>query len=269
MIITDNLVILNLPKTGSSFVRKVVKDIFLKRKNNKFFAKVLNKLGIKSIGYKEIMAQHHSRHNYKDQHGFYDQIPDEDKNKKILSVVRDPYLRLESIYKFKWWVSYPPLEQEELYSNFPNFPDLTLEQYLEMQIIFNEKMKKKYNIDKDVVIGNQSIQFISFFFKNHKKVLADLNNEYIINGLYKDDMCNVSLISNENLNEELISFLSKNGFQKEELNFILNHKKVNVTNSDIKESLINKKLISFVNENDWILIKILSDLGFDYKNKYL
>lgn len=269
MIITNNSVILNLPKTGSSFVRKVVKDIFLKRRDKNIFTRALYKLGFKSIGFKEIMTEHPTVPNYKDQHGCYDQIPDKDKNKRILSVVRDPYSRLESIYKFKWWAKNPPLEQEELYAHFPNFPDLTLEQYLKLQMLVNEKMKEKYNIHKGVKIGNQSIQFIRFFFKNHKSVLARLNNEYIVNGSYKDDMCNVTLISNENLNKELVSFLSKNGFHKEELNFILNHKKVNVTKSDMAQNLINKELIAFVNENEWILIKILSDIGFDYKNRQL
>jgi hypothetical protein len=51
-------------------------------------------------------------------------------------------------------------------------------------------------------------------------------------------------------------------------NNILNHKRVNVTKSVIEESLITKELISFVNENEWILIKILSDLGFDYRNRH-
>lgn len=267
MIITKSLVILNLPKTGSSFVRKVLKDIFLKRRNKNILTRALHKFGLKSIGFKEIMTEHPTVPNYKDQHGCFDQIPSEDKNKKILSVVRNPYSRLESVYKFKWWAKNPPLHQDELYTHFPNFPDLTLEQYLKMQMLVNDKMKERYNILKDLKIGNQSIQFIRFFFKDHKRVLAQLNNEYITNGTYKNDMCNVALISNENLNEELVSFLSKNGFPKEELVFILNHERVNVTKSNFKESLISKELISFVNENEWILIKILSDLGFNYINR--
>lgn len=264
MIITKNLVILNFPKTGSTFVRKVVKDIFYKR-GNKTILRVLDKFGLKSIGFKEIITDHPTIPNRRDQHGCYDQIPDEDKNKRILSVVRDPYLKLESHYKFKSWVRLPTVMQEEINVHFPNYPDLTLEQYFKLQMLANERWKEKYNILNELKIGNQSIEFIRLFFKDHKRVLAQLNNEYIISGSYKVDMCNVTLIRNENLNEELVSFLSKNGFEKEELNFILNHEKLNVTKSDITQSLINKKLISFVNENEWILLKILSDIGFDYK----
>ncbi len=265
MIITKNLVVLNLSKTGSTFVRKVIKDIFLKRRNKNIITKALHKFGFKSLGYKEIMTEHPTVPNYKDQHGCYDQIPDIDKNKRILSVVRDPYLRLESVYRFKWWAKHPQIEQEYIDSHFPNFPDLTFQQYLKLQMFVNEKMKEKYNIDRDLKIGNQSIQFIRLFFRNHKKVLAELNHDYIVNGTYKNDICDVAFIRNENLNEELFLFLSNNGFSKDEISFIRNHEKVNITQSNTDKSLINEELISCINEDEWILMEILSYLGFNYK----
>jgi hypothetical protein len=265
MIITKNLVVLNLPKTGSSFARRVIKDIFLKRKNKNILTRVLCKFNLKSIGFQEIKTEHPTVHNFKDYHGCFDQIPHIDKNKTILSIVRDPYLRLESLYKFRWWVKNPPLEPEVIKTHFPTFPNLTFEQFLELQILVNGSLKKKYKIDEKLKIGNQSIQFIRFFFKNHENVLAELNTEYFVNGSYKQDLCDVNLIRNENLNEELVSFLSKNGFLKEEINFILNHEKVNVTESNIESSLISEELLSYVDENEWILFEILSYLGFDYK----
>ena len=69
------------------------------------------------------------------------------------------------------------------------------------------------------------------------------------------------------MNEELVLFLSNNDFSKNELNFILNHKKVNITKSDINKSLIIRKLISYVNENEGILLEILLQLGFNYKRE--
>lgn len=265
MIITKNFVVLNFPKTGSSFVRKVLKDIFLNRRNRNLLTRALHKFRLKSIGYYEILTEHPTVPNYKDQHGCYDQIPDKHKNKIILSVVRDPYLRLESIYKFKWWAKNPPLEQEELETNFPNFPDLSFQQYLKLQKLVNKKMKEKYSIDEDVKIGNHSIQFIRFFFRNHKRVLAELNNEYVVKGFFKEDICNIHLIRNEHLNEDLVLFLSKNGFHKKEQNFILNHEKVNVTQNNTDEKLLDKELIGYINENEWILLELLSFLGFNYK----
>lgn len=275
MIITKDLVILNLPKTGSSFVRKVIKDIYWKRNKNiltrallRFgLIKILHRLGYRAIGYKELRTKHPTVSNYKDQHGCYDQIPTRAKNKKILSVVRDPYLRLISIYKFKWWAKNPPLENELIKSHFPNFPDLTFQQYLKLDMLTNKRMKEKYGIDKHIKIGNQSIQFIRFFFRNHKKILAELNTDYIVNGSYKNDICDVTLIKNENLNEELASFLSKFDFSNEELSFIRDHGKVNVTKNNVDNSFLNQEFINYINENEWILLEILSFLGFKYKKE--
>jgi len=267
MIITEKIVILNLPKTGSSFVRIVIKNIFLKRNKN-ILAKSLHILGLKSKGYKEIMTEHPIIPNYKDQHGCYDQIPAKYKNNVILSVIRNPYSRLESIYRFKWWAHNPLLTKEELKRNFPNFPDLTFDQFLKLQDLTNEIMKEKYKICKDIKIGNQTIQFIRFFFKDHKKVLARLNNNYIISGAYKNDICNVTFIKNENLNEELVLFLSKNGFSNEELHLIFNHKKINVSSNITNQSIVNEKLLlKYINEKEWILFEILSHLGIYYKKE--
>lgn len=265
MIITKKFVVLNLPKTGSSFVRKVIKDIYYKRQK-KLFVKLLSKFQINYFIFYEIMTEHPRLPNYKDQHGCFDQIPKQYNNKKILSVVRDPYLRLESLYKFKWWAKNPPVEIKKIKALFPNFPNLNLKQFLKMNLISNEQMKEKYDIDKNLKIGNQSIQFIRFFFKNHRKVLAELDEDYILKGYFKNDLCDVTLLKNENLNNELAQFLLENNFSEEEANSVLKHDKVNVTKSNFDKSLIGQELITFVNENEWILFEILKYKGLNYKN---
>ncbi|WP_209403890.1 hypothetical protein [Pseudozobellia sp. WGM2] len=266
MIITKNFVILNFPKTGSTFIRKVVKGIFYKRRKKNIWINALYKLGLK-LDFKELMTEHPTVTNYKDPHGCYDQIPDIDKNKIILSGVRDPYERLESLYKFKWWAKYPPIAKNEIDTHFPNFPDLTFHQYLELDALENEELKNKYGIDNNIKIGNQSIQFIRFFFKNHKEILANLNADYFINGDYKGDLCAVNFIKNENLNEELALFLLKYDFSEEEINYVREHEKVNVTKTDGDNGLLFHEVVCYVNENEWILLEVLSHLGFDYKRE--
>lgn len=265
MIVTDKFVVLNFPKTGSSFVRKVVKDIFLKKRNKNIFTKVFHKIGLKSIGYEEVKTDHPIIENFRDHHGCYDQIPYEHKSKHIISVVRNPYRRLESIFKYRNWINSPKISQDELTKHFPTFPKLTFTQYLDLQNLQNKKEKDKFNIPENVKIGKQSIQFIRFYFKDHKKILTQLNEDYIISGSYKKDMCEIIFLRNENLNNDLYNFLSKNNFEHEEIRFILNHKKVNVTRGDFSEKIDFEKLISFIDENEWILLKILSDLGYNYK----
>ena len=264
MIVTENFVVLNLPKTGSTFVCKVLKHLFLKTRGG-LITRVLYKFKLWPVGFKEIMVDHPYRPNHKDQHGCYDHIPEADKHKKVLSVVRDPYLRLESIYKFRSWARNSSFQLEEVLPHFPSFPDLSMEEFLDFQLLINKKQRQKHNIPENANVGNQTIQFIRFFFKNNEKVLQELSNEYVTSGAYKKDMCDVVFLRNENLNEELATFLGKNGFQKGELEFVRGHEKVNVTKSEITESLVTKQLVSFVNSHDWMLMKILSDLGIDYR----
>ncbi|MBU2019123.1 MAG: hypothetical protein KJ941_05705, partial [Bacteroidetes bacterium] len=69
MIILKNLVILNTPKTGGSFVRKVVRDIYLQRKNRNIISRIAFKLGLWKSRYLEIMHPHPKFKHTKDQHG--------------------------------------------------------------------------------------------------------------------------------------------------------------------------------------------------------
>lgn len=265
MIITKDFIILNLPKTGSSFVRQVIKEIYYSRRNKNLFTKVVHKLKLKQVGFREVFVAHPIIPNYKDQHGCLDQIPDGNKGKVILSVVRDPYNRLESFYKFRWWVQNPSIEKKQIENHFPDFPNLTFEQYLKMQALKNDKIKLQCGISPDLKIGNQSIQFIRFYFKNHKEVLATLDEDYIKKGKFKKDLCEICFLRNENLNEELAQFLSNYEFSKKELDFVRMHEKVNVTKNDAKKSFLNQEVIEYINDKEWILFEILSSLCLNYR----
>lgn len=266
MIATDDFVILNLPKTGSTFVRNVVKEIFYRRNKN-VLTKALHKLGVRRIGYREIMTDHPMKANYQDQHGCFDQIPVKHNNKPILSVVRDPYSRMESSYRFRWWAKHPFLEKDRLTELFPGFPDLTFKEFTKFYALESDEFKRKYKVDEGLKIGKQSIQFIRLFFKNHEAVFRSLNENYISEGLFKRDMCHITFIKNENLNEELAHFLSQYGFSQNELDFIRNHKKVNATKNDTSKSHLNQHLVDFVNEYEWVMLDILESLGINYRRE--
>lgn len=265
MIITNKLIILNFPKTGSSFVRKVIKEIYERRRTKNLIARAIYKF--KPIEYIELMKDHAVISGYKDQHGWFDQVPAKDKDKKVVSVVRNPYERLESLYKFRWWADNPYIDESTIKEEFPNFPDLTFTQYLNMQRLVNSMLHEKYGIRKELEIGEQTIEFIRMFFKNHKDILRSIDENYISDGSFKSDMCNVTLLQQENLNELLANFLSKHGYRKAEVAFARNHGKVNVTKSTISKSLIDRELIDFVNKHEWMLLEMLASLGMDYRMK--
>lgn len=265
MIITDNFVVLNFQKTGSSFVRKVMKDIFLKRRNKNILTRALYKYNILHLGFKEERSQDLLISNYKDQHGCYDQIPDKHKDKLIVSVIRDPYSRLNSIYNFKWWSKYPPISQSLICKNLPNFPNLNFKEFLALQNLENEKLKKIFHIPDGLVIGNQTIYFIRFYFKNHKKVLSNITQDYILSEDFKKDLCKVKFLNSNDLNNELVDFLSAYGFEKKDLDYIKNHGKVNVSKESIRTEDEGKEIINYVNKNEWLLFEIFNSLGYNFK----
>jgi len=81
MIITDDFVMLNFPKTGSSFAREALKRLYANR------------------NIIELMLPKITEKRYRDrvdQHGTFRQIPLAHKNKPVLSITRNPLSRFQS-----------------------------------------------------------------------------------------------------------------------------------------------------------------------------
>lgn len=186
MIISNDFVLLNLPKTGSTYVRKVLKKIYNKRVRKKL-----------------------------NPHGIYDQIPLKHKNKKIVSVVRNPYERLLSGFEFGFWQENPAIEQIEIDKHFPNFPDLDINEYIDYLILVSELsyVEKPENLK----IGPMSLQFIYFFFKNPTEVISNLNEDYIKSeSEFLKEIAPIEFLKQETLNQDLHDFLLDNKFSKNE-----------------------------------------------------
>lgn len=140
MLITKDFIVINNPKTGSSFVRKVLKKIYTQREQKyswlkkksiawQFIPEELIELKIRPIVSTKLPPN---------QHGAVSQIPEKyAKNKAIVSVVRNLYTKILSQYEFKWWqTNYHLFANKELIDNtFPNFPNLSLEEYVDFKII--------------------------------------------------------------------------------------------------------------------------------------
>ncbi|MBU2020627.1 MAG: hypothetical protein KJ941_13360, partial [Bacteroidetes bacterium] len=178
---------------------------------------------------------------------------------------RNPYKLLESQYHYRSWAVNFPFTETKIKSLFPHFPNLSIEDFIEMKILCNEDFLIQNNLPKEVFFGEQTLGFIRLFFKNHLSIHKKLNVEYFTEGHYKADMCNVSFIKNENLNEELIQFLQNYEFTQQELKHIRNHKKVNVSSEDTFDLAKRQMILDYINEHEWALLLILADLGIHYK----
>lgn len=258
---------LNFPRTGSTFAREVIKKIHSQRLVHSPFTKIMNKLNLKTPSLLELDLPNYQSpnpltRNTKGQHGAYCQIPKAYLPKEIVTVMRNPYEIFLSTYQLGWWKKDFPLEKKTILENFPNFPILTMNEYVKLiQLSVEDKT--------GINIGAHTVQFIRIFFKNPDEVLSNISENY----LQSDDLCikdiapDITILQQENLNEELAFFLAKHGYTKKETDFVRNHKRVNTSTYSVpdKNSLWTEEAINYVEESERFLFRILKNRGFVYK----
>ena len=270
MIITDQFVMLNLPKTGSSFARKAIKLLY----KNRFDKLTLSrKLTIKLKLSKPLLCEYilpniriKGVKRHPDHHGTYCQIPEKHKQKKIFSIARNPYDRLLSAYEFKGWARNPPISKELIAKLFPQFPELSLNEFLEMsRMTVKQELRDR---TQHVCIGPQSVQFIFMFFKNPENVLKNITDCYIDSDEYLKDMANITFLRQEYLREDMKSFLQKYGFNQHELRIVDELGVINETKnkSENRNALLTPEAIDYINIEERFVLKILRQKGIEYSS---
>jgi len=136
MLATKDFVLLNMPKTGSSFARSVIKKAYRARATRSPLSRVAKLWGASHLSdpLEEILvapldARHRSGLS---QHGTIEQIPNRHRAKPIISVTRHPLTRLVSAYRFKDWARFPPAQVTQLEAEFPSWPNLSVEEWYDM-----------------------------------------------------------------------------------------------------------------------------------------
>ena len=267
MIITKDYVLLNFPKTGSTFVRETLKELYYRRGGlvNKLalatgldkwqpmqkaltaesrLETFLVKRNIKANNHFEELwlpiaydAQYISGVTEKRKyiHGIFSQIPIEHRQKPILGIIRNPYDRVVSMYEYRAWARFPYDNTGALRAEYPHFPDLNFEEYFDMATKYGLRSLTKHKTVK-ADVGMQTLSFIKFYFENPDEIFEKLTDEYIDSKEFMNDLPkNITFLHTENLNQELYDFLRKHNHSEKELRFILENAKINVTNSRKKK----------------------------------
>ena len=266
MLICDEFVVLNLPKTGSSFVRAVIKDIFRKRYPSNTIQKISQQFGAEQPGLKEILTHNlYIKGRRKGQHGTYIQIPEQYRDRPIVSVVRNPYSKFISGYEYKFWVKRPPVPKSILEHHFPTFPNLSMDQFVD----FTRMAADNRSInDNKLGLGMQTLQFIQMFFKDPVQIMNTIDEAYINDPLrFQSDMVQVTLLRQEHLREDLSKFLKEKGFSDEETDIVKSFKRVNQTVSKPSnvDTVWTEKALDYIHQDEKFLLDVLSSHGMTYE----
>ena len=270
MLITNDFVMLNLPKTGSSFARAVIKEIYEHRQSSKNgIIKALQHLVFKQPSYfTELILPNIKVTGLEkpaDQHGTFSQIPPKYLNREIVSIVRNPYTRFMSGYEFRAWERYPLIPESLRAEHFPQFPSLSVDDYVrlvEFQVIHG---RFAGNIPK-AKVGDQTVQFIQMFFRNPCDVLANLTDEYLDSADIFHDIADIYFLRQDQLVDDLALFLERHGFSAPEVQYIREREWVNVTKScgTSRAALWTKSSIAYVKEKERMIFRILENRGIHY-----
>jgi len=275
VLITDHFVVLNLPKTGSTFVRRMLKTIHKRRmKRRDPITKMRQLVGLQRKPLlKELILANVKRKRQEmppNQHGAYEQIPLIYRDRPVVSVVRNPYDRLLSLYEFRGWMKRPPLPADVLNKHFPNFPELSLDDFCRLEDLALATTRIPH-ITLKAAVGKQTVQFIQMFFKRPDDVLRRLDESYMNSERFVEDIADIVFLTTERLNQDLAGFLERHGFAAEDVAFVRQHEKIHVTKnrSASRDLLWTPKALRYVAEKERFLFKMLSRYGFSYSSPRL
>lgn len=255
MLVTSQFVVLNLPKTGSSFVREVLKAIYNKRRWKWGADRMLKEFMLPRLGGGVPGV---------DQHGTFRQIPPRFKHLPVVAAVRNPYSKLLSAYEYRWWAQNPLLPKEELTRRFPHFPELSLDEFVEM---WELTALRRLGGSNPLGLGRQTVQFFNFFFRDPPKALASLSDDYVETGAFRDDMAEVTFLKQEKLRDDLAAFLERFGFSPEELEICRRYRSVNKTKGGVSDrsTLWTPNALQSVETSERFMLRMLDHLGISYQ----
>lgn len=229
MILTDSFVMLNFPRTGSTFVRTVLRRLYGPWWN----AFGCDSRPRASSGFQELMlpidrTRKAERLGRISQHGRWGQIPESHRHLPVASVIRHPLDHAVSHYSHvDWWRS-PPAGEAALRRRFPSWPRLTFAEYLDFEQEFALPDVLK-DARPAAAIGHLTAHFLRFFARDPEAALAGLTDARIESGEVARDLPPIRWLRQDRLAADLASFLVESGHSARRVNRACRHPPVNVS----------------------------------------
>ena len=222
MILTHRFVMLNYPRTGSTFVRDALRTLLSERGGVR--AALARRLRPSPAPFRELLlpidrtlsAQREGRRS---QHGCYAQIPRSHRGLPVVSVARHPLDREVSQYEHRFWIEHPPAALDALRARFPSFPELEFHEYLAMQAEHGlANVLKGARLRADV--GPNTLHFLRFYHPEPDRALARLTDSAVDDGSLLRELPRVRFLHTERLRPELRALLHEFDFEPAQTAFL-------------------------------------------------
>lgn len=254
MIITNDFVFLNFPKTGSTFLRNSLKRIH-HSKSSKITEQTtsISNSGKEMIIFKAPNIRAYGvngRWMKNDEHGLRCQIPDEHRHKPIFSVRRNLFEQLVSLYEYRDWAITNKEQEKEILQIFPNYPNLTFQEFLSFRNKFSLYKKHDWIKHYPKGLNPSSISLVLFFSKKPFELLSNWNKAS--QNIFLKELAQVNFLKTESLNSDLFSMLLQYDYKWSEIDFVYSKEKENVSKPKEKSylSYYSKELIKTIKQRE-------------------
>jgi len=230
VLLTERFVLLNYPRTGSTFARSALRALYRRREGP--WGHALVRLGLAQASCRELLLPIERtatarREGRRSQHGALSQIPPSERGKLVVSIARHPLDQVVSAYEHGFWRAHPPGDEQVIRRRFPRFPELSFSQYLELTSEF-DRTNVLQGVPLQADVGPCTLHFVRFFAVDPDAALARLSAESISSGEFLARLPPVRFLHTEHLAEELAAFLGELGFEAAETAFLRSLPRVNV-----------------------------------------
>ena len=203
MVITDDFVYIHIPKTGGTFVETALRSV--------------------------MEADRVRRSGRK--HGTVADIPEEHREKPVVTTVRNPYEHLVSHYEFGWWGTHPgdTFDEEKVRARYPHYPNISFHEYVEA--LHDSRVQDQTSPSRleDTLqaadIGRRTIEYFRYLTRQPDEVVASLERLDVARAL-ASATAGVRFLRSETLNRDLYELLVEVGHPPEAARLVLDMERI-------------------------------------------
>jgi hypothetical protein len=268
VIVTESFVWINYPKSGSTFVRRVLRELYKsyaraeKRGNTGFrlFRKRRPERFFEELRVPELrIRQDAGRAGAPTPHGTVSQIPEGFRHLPLVSSVREPVDRLKSAFIYGDWkredVLFAPIEV--LRARYPAFPGLSFFEFVEMAFVFNAfELHVGTKVHR---IGPLSADLLKFYLRRPLGLSGDAAFSSWAD--LESELAPVTFLRQDHLSDDLADALVRFGHRREDVDFIRQKPKANTARAQVEVGSDEiDRVRAFVSAEDPLLAPLLRRL---------